>query len=298
MTIVASQDLGDQGRKESSPVVVQWRWYHHVPSLGLWAVLVALLFLVPANRCAQAWLIVLPVLAVQLGWSMFARLLSLPVSLAENTGGVLVALAASWAAVWLVAPWLTQRLIPVALVLALGLMWGVGGVYSFGAYDMASLNQAGVSMLAILLGSAVLLSSTVLTAICCRRSARPERFLPWALWWTVVVTLMLVALLATFLMIGPFVIMGLLDGNGAWDVVSVVLGMLIGLLILGGVSGVAIYLVNLPFLLLARKSPLFRARMDDTLRLVSVPEDAVPVARPVDDAVVADSGSAVMVKES
>jgi hypothetical protein len=138
----------------------------------------------------------------------------------------------------------------------------------------------------------------VLTAICCRRSARPERFMPWALWWTVVVTLMLVALLATFLMVGPFVIMGLLDGNGAWDVVSVVLGMLIGLLILGGVSGVAIYRVNLPFLLLAQQSPLFRARRDDTLRLVSVPGDAVPVARPVDDGVVADSGSPVMVKES
>ncbi|TVS14755.1 MAG: hypothetical protein EA424_18340 [Planctomycetaceae bacterium] len=297
MTIVASQDLGDQGQKESSPVVVQWRWYHHVPSLGLWAVLVALLFLVPANRCAQAWLIVLPVLAVQLGWSMFARLLSLPVGVAENAGGVLVALAVSWAAVWLVAPWLTQRLIPVGLALALLLMWGVGGVYSFSAYDMASLNQAGVSILAVLLGSAVLLSSTVLTATCCRRSARPERFLPWALWWTVVVTLMLVALLATVLMIGPFIIMGLLDGNGAWDVVSVVLGMMIGLLIWGGVLGVAIYLVNLPFLLLARQSPLFRARRDDTLRPVSVPEDAGPDAQSVDDAVVADPDSPAMVKE-
>ena len=298
MTIVAYQDLGDQGQKESSPVVVRWRWYHHVPSLGLWAVLVALLFLVPANRCAQAWSIVLPVLAVQIGWSMFARLLSLPVSVAENAGGVLVTLAASWAAVWLVAPWLKQRPVPVAVVLALVLMSGVGAVYSFTNYDLASLDQAGFSILAVLLGSAVLLSSTALAAIDCRRSARPERFQLWALWWTVVVTLMLVALLGTVLVIGPFVTMGLLDGYGPWELVSIVLSMLLGLLILSGVSGVAIYLVNLPFLVLARQSPLFGTRRDNTLRLVCGTQDAGSGAPSVDGEVVVDSGLPTMVKES
>ena len=126
LSIVASQDIGDLGTRESSSAVVHWRWYYHFPSLGLWAVLVALLVLVKANRRGQAWLILLPVLVVALGGSMLARLLSLPPEDAELFGGVLVALAASWAAIWLLAPWLAGRSVAAALLLAMATMLSRG----------------------------------------------------------------------------------------------------------------------------------------------------------------------------
>jgi hypothetical protein len=295
LSIVASQDLGGAGVIESSPVVVHWRWYHHVPSLGLWGVLVALLLLVPANRSAQAWLIVLPVLAIQLGWSMLARLLSLPVAVAENFGGVLVALTVSWAAVWLLAPWLSRRLVPVGLVLALVLMSVVGAVYSFSAYDMGSMDQAGFSIVSFALGSFLLLSSTVLAAFSCRRWQRPEFYWAWLLLWIMVVALVLPMVLGGILLVGPIIA---LSGGGAMELAFMLASMLIGLLIVGGLSGAMIYLVNLPFLLLARKSPLYRARFENALRLVSDPMDAMLVAQSEFGEAAVDPSPPVMVKES
>ncbi len=275
LSIVAPQDLGELGASKTAPVVVDWRWHHHVPSLGAWSVLVALLLFVPANRCAPAWLILLPVFAVQLGWSMLARLLSLPIEATEHFGTVLGALAGAWAAVWLMAPWLARRRVPVGLASALVLMWGVGGVSGFNAYGVGFMDQARVAIMAFLIGSVLLLSSTVLAAVSYRRWFPPERFLAWSLLWTFGMTM----LLATLLFGGPVMGAGLALGGGVLDRAF----MLFASLVAAGLTGAMIYLVNLPFLVLAGKSPWFRARFHDALRLVSVPRDTVAGARSAGD---------------
>ena len=275
LSIVVSQNLGHLGKKESSPVVVDWQWYYHVPSLGLWIVLAALLILVRSNHCFQAWLIVLPVLAVQLGWSMLARLLSLPAGGAESFGGVLVALAASWAAVWLLASWFAQRGILTGLALALGLMSATGSAYFVTVYDIGSMDQAVFTIISFLAGALILLGASALAAVSCQRWSGSKRFSGWLLLWTVATTVLLTMLTATVSLVGPMLLGGLFAGSGPFELVTMLLSLLFASLIGGGLFGVMIYLVNLPFLLLAKNSPFYRERFHDALRLVSAPTDAV-----------------------
>jgi hypothetical protein len=272
---VVSQHLGHLGTKESSPVVVDWHWYYHVPSLGLWIVLAGLLILVRSNHCFQAWLIVLPVLAVQLGWSMLARLVSLPPGGAESFGGVLVALAASWAAVWLLASWFAQRGILAGMALALGLMSATGSAYFVTVYDLGSMDQAVFTIISFLAGALILLGASALAAVSCRRWSGSKRFHGWLLLWTVASTILLTMLIAIVALVGPMLLGGLFVGMGPFELVAMLLSVLFASLIGGGLFGAMLYLVNLPFLLLAKNSPFYRERFHDALRLVSAPAEAV-----------------------
>jgi hypothetical protein len=276
LNVVASQHIGDLGASESSPAVVEWRWYYHVPSLGLWGVLVALLVLVKSNRRAQAWLIWLPVLAVWLGWSMLARLLFMSAETAEPLGGFLTALAASWAAVWLLAPWLARRRILAGLALAMVAMLAVGGVYYASVYDFRSFG--GPEFLSVLhgVGALVLLVATVLGASRCHQAYQPRRFLAWLLLWMTVVPLI----------VFPLVVLVTIVSTSIWaeglpgllELVSLVAMALISSVIGGGVLGVALYLLNLPFLFLAMRNPFYRTRFQDALRLTPAPAGASSAA--------------------
>jgi hypothetical protein len=264
---VATQELGDLGARESRPAVVQWRWHYHVPSLGVWALLVALLVLVKPNRHAQAWLIWLPILAVLLGWSMLTRLLSLSPQTADPMGSFLTALAASWATVWLLAPWLARRRFPAAFAIALAAMLAVGGLYYYSVYG--SSGDAELFMLGLLyaVGVLSLLVATSLGAYFCRPSYEVRRFIAWSLLWTVVVPVLSI----------PLVVLGsaLFWAAGTGEFVGILLMALISSLVGGGVLGMAIYLLNLPFLVLAIRNPFFAARFQETLRLTPAVSDAV-----------------------
>jgi len=257
--VVATQDLGDLGAHESVPAAIDWRWYFHVPSLGVWGLLVALLVLFKSNRHAQAWLIWLPILAVSLGWSMLTRLLSISPQTAEPFGGFLVALAASWAAVWLLAPWLARRRLPIAFALALAAMLAAGGLYYFNVYGFVAAEELLPLSVFHGAGSLSLLVATVLGAYFSRPEYHPRRFLAWLLLWTIIVPVLsipLVALGSAFFWSG-----------GLWEFVGILVMALISSLIGGGVLGVALYLLNLPFLALAIRNPFFAARFQSVLRL-------------------------------
>jgi hypothetical protein len=56
LKVTFSQDLGDLGGGSSKPVVVQWRWYYHIPTLTLfWCGLVLPLITTRELRRWAAW---------------------------------------------------------------------------------------------------------------------------------------------------------------------------------------------------------------------------------------------------
>jgi hypothetical protein len=57
------------GSGEAVPIVFHWRWYHHLPSLGLTALIGLLLLLSRSVRTRELWLAVSAVLAFVL-WQM------------------------------------------------------------------------------------------------------------------------------------------------------------------------------------------------------------------------------------
>ncbi|MCU0982894.1 MAG: hypothetical protein MUF25_27345 [Pirellulaceae bacterium] len=280
------------GTRESSPAVIEWRWYYHIPSLGLWGVLVALLVLVKPNRRAQAWLIWLPVLAVSLGWSMLARLMFLSAETAEPFGGFLTALAASWAAVWLLAPWLARRRMLAGLALAMVAMLAVGGVYYTSVCDFGSFG--GPEFLSVLhvAGAVTLLVATVLGAYRCRNAYRPRRFLAWLLLWMMVVPMVSIPLVALVVMAS-----GLFWSDGLMDFLGAVAMTLLVSIIASGVLGVALYLLNLPFLFLAVRNPFYRMRFYEVLGLTPAVSDGLNAAADEGEIPAAELVMATLAKE-
>lgn len=284
--MVASQDIGNLGPRDSSPTSIAWRWYYHVPSLGLWGLLVLLLVVVKANRGVQAGLIALPVLAVALVWSLLARLLFLSAESAESFGGFLVALAGAWAAVWLLAPWLARRRLAVSLALALAAMLVAGGVYYFSVYGWEAADELTPWGVLHVAGVLTLLLATTLAAYHCRHGYQPRRFMAWLLLWMVLVPVFSI----------PLATLGsaLFWADGLEEFVTIFVMALIGSLIGGGLLGLMFYLLNLPFLVLALRNPFFAARFQSVLRLTPAAAGpagtASPAQTPALEAVMATMG--------
>jgi hypothetical protein len=102
----------------------------------------------------------------------------------------------------------------------------------------------------------------VLAAIACRRGFTPRRFMAMLLPAMLVFTLLAVP--AT----GVAVILA--QGVSPLELALQFVMMMVTGLVAGGVLGVVLYLVNLPFLTLAWRNPFYAARFQQVLRLTPV----------------------------
>jgi hypothetical protein len=239
------------------PIVIDWRWYYHLPNLPLWLLLAAALVLPRANRQRQARAILIPVLVltVFVGPMLF-RLLSAPDSVAEYLGTVLLALVTGWGVVWLVAPWLARRHGFVAFLCALGMLALVGIVAYVGNFWF-SYGQETLVAAMFYSGAAVsLVVGMTLSGLCCGGGYYPGRFLAWQILWMIVTCSLS---LAAFSVIVAIVL------QDPQPVVAFMPG-----LIVGAVCGAVIYVVNLPFMILARKNPFYRERFKQVFRMKDV----------------------------
>ena len=273
VSIVSSQQLGDLGSAQGIPVGFHWRWYHHVPRLALWVLILLLLILVRGNHKWQAWLILLPPLAVMVAWRMIARLLSLPPSAEELAGGVLVSLAAAWAIVWLLGHWLAGRNRITAFFSSLVVMLLVGGLSCWCFFGLGSDQDLARWSIFYGMSSFVLLVATTLSGFCCRGEYRPKVFMAWMILWTLLAYAIVVPILA--------VVEAVYRAAGFFDSLIVFFSVLFSCLVLGGTLGVTLYVMNLPFMLLATRSVFFRERFRRFFHLTQVPLDKLGTRRVV-----------------
>ena len=262
MKIVASQELGNLGPRKSEPTLFRWQWYHHVPSLALWVVIFMLLVLVKGNRNRQAWLILLPLLAVTVISRMIPRLFLLSPATVEAFASFSVSIAAAWAVVWLLSHWLAKCHATAGFFLALMAMLMVGGLSYASIYGISSARELvywwgpyGTCVLALLL-------AMMLSGFNCRRQYRPGRFAAWLLLWTI-------ALPIAFLPVVFVIPMALAVAFTAFGLLEFVMILVVSLF-LGGLLGGALYLLNLPFLFLAVRCPFYRNRFHNAFRLKGV----------------------------
>lgn len=263
LKIVATLRLGVYGSGESA-VVVPWRWYDHVPAIPLLVPIVLPLVLVKSNRSWQAWLIVLPLLAVAILWRLLAGLLFMPPSSAETLGFFAVSLAAAWSVVWLLGDWLARlgKLSGLLVACALSLaMVSLSFVCHRGfAADMESL------WMLVPLGwfPCALVFAAALSAYCCGGRYRASRFLSWLLLW-----MPLVSSLAGLLLVVPLIAVNLSEVTVAGLLSEVLMA---GILWTVGapLAGLGVFVLNLPFALLAVESPFYRDRFCRVLRLAEL----------------------------
>lgn len=258
MKIVASQDIGEIGPKEVKPVIYNWNWYYNIPGLALWVVLLGTIMLVKANHNPRALLIVLPLLAVNLLWLGFVKLLNFPSIARVQYDPLFVSSTVGIAVLWLLAHKLGNRNRFVTFLLALIVVIVVGYVGLISYSVDSDETTMFLSLLAIL--ALAVLISFVLSSWRCREHYNGLRFILWLGFWTVIISI--IAIL-TFMVV-MFGFEGRLPRN--------VTDMLLQVLVVGLVIGLLSYVINLSFMILALSSPFYRERFYACLRLKSMPK--------------------------
>jgi len=264
LKITASADIGQLGPKDSDAAVYKWKLYYSAPSLTLWAVLLLSIILDKANRNPHALLVLVPLLIVNLLWSIFKKAVGFPSAQAEMFNMLFYSLTVGIAILWLLAHKLGNRSRFVTFLLAFTIMAFVSltGAISYGGLELSQQTVEVLLLLAILVFAMLL--GFVLTGWWCRKRYRPVSFMLWLAVWTVAANL--VSMLVFYSIV--FV---------ARRVSVPISTVLLIALIAGSVLGAFLYLVVFPYMILALRSSFFRERFYACLRLKSMPTATGPV---------------------
>lgn len=238
--------------------MVDWQWHYHVPLWPQWAALGVLLVGMRANRRWQAWLILVPVLLALVFWQMLVKLTGMPPQQAESGNLLWLAFAGAWAGVWMVAVWPRRS---AGLVIAPAVMAILGGLAYIGCCGLV---WADFPYVAVVFGvfSVPLLVGMVLSSWCCREGFGRWRFMLWlGLWMAIAGALVSVAVGSVVLTIQAESPEELLRHLGELVMVTVFGAMFAGM----------IYLLNLPFMILAFETPLYGERFRRSLGISDNP---------------------------
>ena len=257
LRFVSSVDIGDLGPNQGAEVIYKWRWYHNVPSLALWFVLAAALILIKANRTPRILLILVPLLIVNILWFLLTQISSS--GDVEMFNMMFSSLVAGITFLWLFAPKLSRFNPWIAFFLAFALitMFFLLGIVSYLGFGFSQNAVMSLAMLTVLaLG---MLLGFVLAGWRCRKHYGPVRFMLWLAVWMVAACL---ACTLVFYVITFFMQKVLIPITTILYIASIV----------GLILAIFLYLINLPYMILALRSSFFRERFYACLRLKAISE--------------------------
>lgn len=266
------QQTGSGGTYEGTPIPYYWNPVWNLLWFGPWLALLVVLCLKP-NRQAGAWTVLAPFLVLQ-GLIVLAywALVHFGAGASPN-GGFLFALAdavsllvSAMAILWALS-FALQTMPRVAAFFMAVLITAVSAVV--GSLCLTGMSPAAAIGIVFLcaLGVGALLVGLVIAGFCCRKRYTAPRFASWLLLWLVAMlalpTLPLVMLSALFMFIAM---------QEAEAVVPILAG---GTLTVLGL-GVMLYVMVIPFVLLAFRTTCYRDRFYCVFRLQGMlPEPAV-----------------------
>ena len=255
--IDSSEDIGSLGIKEGTATIYPWKWYYSAPALGLWIVLAAAILLVRDNLDPRVLLIFIPIFLVRLLWSRFQPILGAPSDVLEVFRVLIDALVLGIAVLWLLAYKLGNRNRFVSFLLALVVLVAVTvvAVVSYQAWSSIAAFQIFVIQA---LGIVTMLLVFILAGWRCRKRYGPWRFMLWLALWTIVISI--VAFLTFFLI-----------AEGPSDPAEELIRQIPQVLLVGFIFAICIYMLNLPFMILAFVTPFFRERFYAYFHLKSMP---------------------------
>jgi hypothetical protein len=217
---------------------------------------VALAFvLFKSNRNLRVLLILLPVLAVNLIWSVAKTVLPFPSGVVVVLDQVFATFVAGITLLWLLADKIGNRNRFATFLFALLVMAFLAGIgiVSFGASGSSQETLVATVFLGIL--TAVLLLGFVLAAWCCRKRWGGVRLNLWLLLWSIGVSIA-----------GFLVFLGILATFQTVPMPEA----LFQVLIMGAITGAICYVVLLPYMILAWRSDFWWARLYALLHLKSM----------------------------
>lgn len=226
-----------------------------MPALGLWIVLALAILLVRDNRDPRVLLIFIPIFLVRLLWSLFQPILGVPSEVLAVFSVLIDAFAIGMAMLWLLAYKLGNRNRFISFLLALVVLVAAT-IVAIVSYQAWSSRAAFVIFIFQALGIVTMLLVFVLAGWRCRKRYGPWRFMLWLALWTMVISL--VAIITYFLIsVRP----------SAKELIQQMPQVLLVALIFA----ICVYVLNLPFMILAFVTPFFRERFYAYFRLKSMP---------------------------
>jgi len=261
--ISSPYDIGSLGIKEGTATIYPWKWYYSAPALGLWIVLALAILLVRANRDPRVLLIFIPIFLIRLLWSQFQPVLGAPSDVLEVFRVLIDALAIGMAMLWLLAYKLGNRNRFISFLLAL-IVLVASTVIAIVSYQAWSSREVITIFVIQGLGIITILLVFVLAGWRCRKRYSPWRFMLWLALWMIVISLVG---MVTFFLIdeGP--------SNSAEELIR----QIPQVLLVGFIFAFCIYVMNLPFMILAFASTFYRKRFYAYFHLKSMPISSLSV---------------------
>jgi len=255
--IDSSEDIGSLGIKEGTATIYPWKWYYSMPALGLWIVLALAILLVRDNRDPHVLLIFIPIFLVRLLWTRFQPILGAPSDVLEVFRTLIDAFVIGIAVLWLLAYKLGNRNRFISLLLAMVVLAGVTVVAvvsyqvwaPFVDYELVTFQSLGIATMLLIF---------VLAGWRCRKRYGPWRFMLWLALWTIVISLL--AVIAYFLI-----------AEARSEPVKKLIRQMPQVLLVAMIFAVCIYMLNLPFMILAFVTSFFRERFYAYFHLKSMP---------------------------
>ncbi|MHC4435847.1 MAG: hypothetical protein ACYS3S_00700 [Planctomycetota bacterium] len=228
-----------------------------MPALGLWIVLALAILLIRENRDPYVLLIFIPIFLVRLFWSRFQPILGAPSEVLEVFRALIDAFAIGLAVLWLLAYKLGNRNLIITFLLALVVLAGVTVIavvsyqvlVPFMDYDLVIFQSLGIATMLLIF---------VLAGWRCRKRYGPWRFMLWMALWTIAISI--VSFLTFFLI-----------AEGPSDPIEEIIRQMPQVLLVGLIFAICIYVLNLPFMILAFTTPFFRKRFYAYFHLKSMP---------------------------
>lgn len=257
MKIVPSADIGELGPKEGTAVVYNWRWYYSAPGLLLWLVLILVLVLPKSNHNRRALLIFVPLVFVNLLWLLFKKLSGMSSSDAQQFDILFQSMAIGIAVLWLIAPKFGGSNGFVRFCMSVGILAVVAGLGTLSYYTGFS-GETAVCLVLLVFMSIVLLLALTVAGWLCKRRYLPVRYMLW---------LGLCTLFGSVAaLLGFFIVLTLFIFPSQVKLVS----MFFEVVVVGLAFGACLYVLNLPYMILAFYSPFFRERFFACLNLKSI----------------------------
>ena len=236
-----------------------------MPSLALWLILAVAVIVIKANHTPRVLLIFVPLLILSALWFLITQMMNF-VSYAdiETFNMMFYSLVAGITLLWLFSPKLSSLNPWTAffLSLALTIMLFLAGIVSYHGFGFSQDTMVALIMLAVL--ALAMLLGFLLAGWRCRKRYGPVRFILWLAIWMIVVCL--VSILMFYLI--AFMIE---------QVPIPISTILLMAAIAGLVLGICLYVINLPYMILAFSNSFFRERFFASLRVTpvqTVPEQA------------------------
>lgn len=266
LRVVATQARRVNGHtvpgKPGPAATFHWRWYHHVPGLGLWAILLLLLLVRKANRNLQAWTILIPVALVAALWRTPLAILGISTDDWESIGSFVLSTAVALGTIALLADGFARLARLWRLLLSLAIMLGIVAI-AFSLHFEANWSDEPGYLFSVCGSTAIIAMALAISA----RSSRGFYSAPRVLLWPVVWTAVLAAAVLMCLTVIPMA----LDPRAS----SQLPFLLVAYLAMALTWAAVMYAIVLPFLVLAVKCPLYRERLKGLLGLGDVPPETL-----------------------